>query len=321
MTYLIQYVVSLLGLGFRVVAAPTLRQGGLLISADDVQEPVIQVLIGREESPGPANVEGDTMRHVSRFWIDIVRKLIGDSSFAAITSDNSVPVSRGKDASDRIDAFHHSSKATSFQNQKRSISRPVYTCPPRYMAVRSSCTREISPQSYTTQCILIGGSVFNDQIRISGSCESNEICVDGVQRPHPDPGELVETAYCVSTENFVRIGTEQTTYKTPSSTIDAGFVAPYRPSTANHHIVEAVVTGLDLHQSVLASTLRIEAQSLKMMSNVRVWQSLIGGTFQCSNCSNLGIFPVPGGTQRIYVTVALPSTIAGGLLYLASVAM
>lgn len=201
------------------------------------------------------------------------------------------------------------------------MSRPVYKCPLLYIAVRSKCAREISPQSYTTQCILMGGRVFDDQMRIGGSCESHEICVDGVQHPHPAPGELVETAYCVSTENFVRIRKDQTTQETPSSTIDGGLIASYLSLTANSHVIEALMTGLDSHRSVFASKLRIEAQSLTMVSNVRVWRSLVGGTVQCSNCSSLGIFPVPGGTQRIYVTATLPATIAGGLLYLASVAM
>lgn len=60
MLYLVQYVVSLLGIDFRVVAAPTFNEGGLLpISTDDVREPIPQALIEREESPGPTDVKGD----------------------------------------------------------------------------------------------------------------------------------------------------------------------------------------------------------------------------------------------------------------------
>lgn len=318
MPSLILCTIWLLGLNLRITAAPVLNAGSSPVdSTTDVLEQVSQALIASEGSLGPTEGRGYVKRHRSLFRTDDTRELIGDFSFATSTIDISLPESIEKDVSDGIDVYN---RRISLGNQKRAPPRAIYSCPPLYLAVRSVCNRNISPQAYITQCIKIGSVIFVDQVRVGGNCARHEICIDGVEHPHPAPGELVETAYCVSAQNFVRIAQDQRAHLTPSSTTNAVFTAQYHPGSGRH-IVEAVMTGLDARQSVFASTLRIEAQSFIMASSGPVWRCLLGGLFECSNCSSMGFFPVPDGTQRIQVAVTLPAMVAGGLLYLASVAL
>lgn len=75
--------------------------------------------------------------------------------------------------------------------------------------------------------------------------------------------------------------------------------------------VEAIMTGLDVHNPVNASMIRIDAQRSVMVHGRQVWTTLPTGTSQCSDCGMLELL-VPKETQRFSVSVAM-AAVAGAM--------
>ncbi len=231
--------------------------------------------------------------------------LIKNLSIPANLFDISITDHTGKDASDRITILHHQHTSSVSTKQKRETSRPLNVCYFNQQFHRSDCRRHVNPQAYSVGCT-IGGS----HPGYVGSCASNEICVDGLQ----GAGAL-HTAFCVSTENFVRIAKDWLTHETTPAAIHVGF----HPQAGSQYTVEAVMTSFDSHTTVVAASLEIEAQTSETRSNVPSWRTLNGGTNQCNMCASVQIANVPTGTQRIYVHVDLQAATVGGLLYLTQI--
>ena len=125
---------------------------------------------------------------------------------------------------------------------------------------------------------------------------------------------MAHTAYCVSTNNFVKIVQDQLTDSNAATRV-ANFKAA---GSQSGYAVQAVVTGLDNASCVFVQSLVIQAQSYSTMWDTQIWRTLNNGVNQCTECASIGIGPVPVGTQRIKVNIVLKDA-TEVLLYLASV--
>ena len=122
-------------------------------------------------------------------------------------------------------------------------------------------------------------------------------------------------AYCVSTDNFVRLAPSVLDQEAGSKGTAVGVISAAR----SLHDAEVVMTGLDHQTSVVATRLNIEAQTSQLVHEMPVWRTLVGGKFQCENCASVVIAPVPTGTKRLYFNAQLPAGAKEALLYLVSV--
>ena len=182
------------------------------------------------------------------------------------------------------------------------------SCGGRLRFSRSWCTPEINPQAYTLSCLDLLSA--NDlSFDIPSRCASHEICIDGNRFLDFDNGPLYLTAYCVSTNNFVTLAqgfAEKEAFQNYDPPIrDKGQTA-----------IEAKLTGLDITSSVVATSLRIRAQSVKELFGSELHTTLPGGIEACTNCTNVVLQPVPVGTQRVQVDAVLPTLVEGAKLFL-----
>lgn len=224
----------------------------------------------------------------------------------------SISDTNGNDISDRFSVHHDQRLAPSLlEHIAKRASRPLRSCPnpglPHFQG--SFCLRTVSAAAYAISCTNDRTGLWG---RASGECEESEICIDG---SHPEP----HIAYCVSKNDFVEMAIERTKTKKGGSAVEvASGVSPGMPQAG--YALEAVMTGLDHKTSVFTQSLNMQAQTLDVDKNTRVWRTLDRGTSQCTDCSSLSIEPLPIGTQRVKVDVVLKAATAVGLLYLASVA-
>ena len=107
------------------------------------------------------------------------------------------------------------------------------------------------------------------------------------------------------------------THKTLPGTIATQYKAPEGKTMA----MEAVLTGLNISESMFASSLRMSAQTSDTSNNVQTWRSQVGGTIVCTDCARIVIAPVPARTQRFVLSVVLDAAAAGGLLFLSQIPM
>ena len=124
-------------------------------------------------------------------------------------------------------------------------------------------------------------------------------------------------AYCVSQEDFVHFSKMELGASFPSvGASEAGL-----PSTgvgSSQYALEAILTGLDVTQSLNASRLQIQAQKSLNVHGHILWSTLPGGSSQCSNCGSVGIDPVPDGTQSIALDLVMELGVSAGNLFLGS---
>ena len=223
--------------------------------------------------------------------------------------DISIHDSNGTDISDRTLVRHHNYTGSNSSPQRvhsRTVSRPQNQCPHPYWPIfeGSRCRHEFSPQSYIMTCTGEHDITYD---WVSGRCADSEICVNGQITRESVNGHWW-VAYCVNTENFVAIAQDQT-----------GTVANFNAASGKSgYVVEALLTGLDSRTSLVAQSLKIQAQAYELISNTHVWGTLANGSYECANCASVEIPSVPIGTQRIKVNLVL-RTASAGLLYLASI--
>lgn len=195
------------------------------------------------------------------------------------------------------------------------LPRPLNVCPAGETFTQSYCREEASPQAYMIIC-----NDGYDHSWYYRRCTEREICVSGIPKrnlPLPD-GHLVPptlTAYCVSTEHFIRLGINRASHKTMPGTV----ATPYKAQEGKMMAMEAVLTGLSTTKSIFASSLRMSAQTSDTSNNVQTWRSQAGGTAVCTNCARILIAPVPVRTQRVVMDIVLDAAAAGGLLFLSQI--
>ena len=236
------------------------------------------------------------------------------SSLLTSTLNISVTDLNGKDLSNSVTILHHQQTLGTSTKAKRATPRPVDNCPEGFYLRRSRCLRTVNARAVIMEC----GTIMGTNLRrvIGLNCAENEICVDGVPWPM-GMGIMVETAFCVTTDNFIKIARAQLGDKAPPATIPA----PFRASKTQIYSIDAVLAGLNPNSAVIASSIEIQAQTYDTFSNVQTWRSLPNGTEQCNDCGSIAITPVPDGTQRFSIKAVLQPGTAGALLYLASIMM
>lgn len=148
-----------------------------------------------------------------------------------------------------------------------------------------------------------------------GSCASGEICVGSEAKLRDAPRQ----AYCISTNNFVRIGHDTSTGNGQnggsSVVVTANFNSALRNNNNNGSqlAVEAVVTNLNRLSTLHATSVVIQAQTYN-----GVWRTVADGQNYCQICSSVSLAPFPATAQRVKVDVVLPEWYPTGLLWLAS---
>ncbi|KAL8911004.1 MAG: hypothetical protein Q9172_007749 [Xanthocarpia lactea] len=237
--------------------------------------------------------------------------------FDDIQYDISIKDPAGQDHSERFQVLGSLSNHSSNNLEKRALSRPLDFCPDDEVFIRSYCREEASPQAYVIIC-----AEEDEPSVYYRRCAAREICVRGIPKPNPPlpTGQLrppTMKAYCVGTEHFVRIGVNRATHKTLPGTIATQYKAPEGKTMA----MEAVLTGLNISESMFASSLRMSAQTSDISNNVQTWRSQVGGTIVCTDCARIVIAPVPARTQRFVLSVVLDAAAAGGLLFLSQIAI
>ena len=195
------------------------------------------------------------------------------------------------------------------------MSRPLDLCANGETFVQSYCREEVSPQAYVIIC-----AEDYDHSWYYRRCAESEICVRGIPKRNPPlpNGQLVPPtmkAYCVSTNQFVRIGMDRASQKTTPGTISSQYKAPEGTMMA----MEAVLTGLNVSESIFASSMRMSAQTADTSNNVQTWRSQVGGSVVCTDCARILVAPVPARTQRFVINVVLDAAAAGGLLFLSQI--
>ena len=188
-------------------------------------------------------------------------------------------------------------------------------CPnPMHSFGRSWCNRSYGIRTYQMICHTDWGVSYPMQY-----CPPTHLCVDGVRTVSDfHNGELVDTAYCVSPGNFVKLSQRAVGSTNTQSEITASY---HDPGSGRVGAVEAILTDLDgIHgKPVNASSFSIEAQASDTLGGVSSWRSTLGGTGNCENCSSVGIKSIPTTARRIDVKVVLQMGVTNALLYLANV--
>ena len=235
-----------------------------------------------------------------------------DLPFNVVVSDHT-----GVDASHRLTVRHYSPAAlsspgkrspeTSGISPRGPIFRLVNTCPAGWELVYSRCLPVITNRVYTALCTQPGTAHTKSSM---GSCVEHELCVDNWHLNMGSP-----RAWCFSiVDTALAVVNAKQGKKTAS--IGAGEADLPPGSAAAGFVAEAIMTGTDPSQTVLASTLEIEAQRSITVHGQQLWQTLPGGTNQCVSCSNLELANVPAGTQRFNVNVQLQDPTGVGVMHL-----
>ena len=203
----------------------------------------------------------------------------------------------------------HSHLPLSKLQQRSHISVPITKCPLGGMWTSNSwCQHNKSPQASETFCFgasrQAGRTSPQTHFISEGRCANDEICVGSEDIGGANPIQ----AYCVSTDNFVRIG------RGPSaSSLAASFNTAVYNNSGSHLTVEAVITSLNKQSSVFAASVVMQAQAYDT-----VWRTVAEGSIDCLRCSSLTLAPFPLTAQRVKIDVELSEGNPAGLLWLAS---
>ena len=153
-------------------------------------------------------------------------------------------------------------------------------------------------------------------------CRDDEICVtqedvpnhwlEGTDEADMEGDTLVDVAWCVSKQNFVKIAKDPMDHMTKPDAV----AAPYAPVADGSKVsVEAILVG-PRGRPVFADKMVVEAQATGLVNGEKVWHTLIGGANASSHCSRLSLTDVPLHTHRILIHTILPFAVPTALLYL-----
>ena len=198
----------------------------------------------------------------------------------------------------------HSHINTEISESKRDLSRIQNNCPAGLVFRGSFCRGALNPQAYYLAC---ANTTTNRQSLLPGRCRLDELCSTRFEEV-PGANDLSPRAYCVGLGSL--FSWVVPSWKSTIENIGASQIGFLR-GPGKGYKVEAIMTGLDIHESVNASTIRIDAQKSVMVHGHQVWMTLPAGTSQCSDCGMVELL-VPKETQRFSVSVAM-AAVAGAM--------
>ncbi|KAL9111399.1 MAG: hypothetical protein Q9187_007928 [Circinaria calcarea] len=210
-----------------------------------------------------------------------------DSNLPASLFKFTLTDSTGEDISSNVTILHNYRNLPSPTTRKRAASRIINQCPPQYRFAYSHCNRGLSPQS----------------------CHPTEFCVD--------PGKqasLYKTAFCISTNDFVVLARNEMERSMAAGAGQLGIP----PTGQKVYAVEAILTGLDPHRSVIAQSMRIQAMRYGTFHGGPAWLPVRGGDSHCKGCASTGMVEVPDGTERfeVYVVLGARMVVGGAMLWI-----
>lgn len=194
---------------------------------------------------------------------------------------------------------------TEISESKRDLFRLQNNCHVGETFHLSFCRGLLNPQSYIVGCT---NTTTNRDRLVPGACRVDELCFTRFEEPFPGANYASPRAYCVglgSLFSWVVPRLQRTVEDIGASQV--GFLT----GRGKGYKVEAIMTGLDVHESVNASTIRIDAQKSVMVHGHQVWMTLPAGTSQCSDCGMVELL-VPKETQRFSVSVVM-AAVAGAV--------
>lgn len=258
-------------------------------------------------SLNPSRIGYCILHHISKILES--RTLLTLKLYSSVPSFQvTILSSNGTDFTSSMPILHSHLPLSKLQ-QRSHISVPIRKCPLGGMWTSDSwCQHNISPQASETFCIgpprQAGRTSPQTHLINEGRCANDEICVGSEEIGETTPVQ----AYCVSTDNFVRIG------QGPSaSSLAASFNPAVYNNSGSHLTVEAVITSLNKQSSVFAASVVMQAQAYDT-----VWRTVAGGSNDCLRCSSLTLAPFPLTAQRVKIDVELSEGNPAGLLWLAS---
>ena len=180
---------------------------------------------------------------------------------------------------------------------------------------RSWCQHRTSPQASETLCMgptqQADGTGPQYRLINQAKCADDQICVGSDSSVG---GTGVIEAYCVSTDHFVRIGHNQSGIGVASSAVvTADFDPTIYDKRGTYLTVEAVATTLDNRNSLIATSMVMQAQAYD-----KVWRTIPGGDSECLRCPTVTLAPFPATAQRVKIDVVLSEDSPAGLLWLAT---
>ena len=229
----------------------------------------------------------------------------------------------GNDLSKQIDIIHHRSLlSTNHRHEKRARWRTI-PAPAGLELIDSYCRRSISLEAYELRCRNPTDRSF---VSVHGTCPPGEVCFQISSLDQPGTEERRYKAMCVSRHGFTYLHPDSPSSSSSSSTDgeseNVGASQVGLPATgvgSSQYALEAILSAPDLHTSVKASSFKIRAQKSRNVHGHVGWQTLPGGLSQCTDCSSLGIDPVPDGTQNIALDIVMAAGVKAGTLMLGSV--
>lgn len=258
------------------------------------------------------------------------------TSFIVVTANNSI----GEDVSHKLSYLHddQSTWLTNSNQRRATGARRIDDCshPPSHffssycqgVAEFDDSIRSDNPLSVKVNCNDLSSTRNWQDLSLDYHyetfCEETEICVTQWDVPNPmleaiygadaAGNTLVDVAWCVSRENFVKIAQKQLG-RTPKP--DA-LAAPFTTKGSGQKVhVEASLSDAEGH-AARAENILIEAQAPGLVNGDQVWHTLIGGASLCNNCSRLDLNVVPPTTHRLFIHVTMPLEAPNALLYLSS---
>ncbi|MCJ1375192.1 hypothetical protein MMC20_006426 [Loxospora ochrophaea] len=216
--------------------------------------------------------------------------------------------------------IHHAFNPPSPQKRDSQPAPIALTsCPPGERFLTSFAERSLSPQNYRIQCQDISDTSITNIIE--GACDYNAVVFDGILTPFSTPEQPISptyrAAYCYSTEYFMPVEGNGSIEATLDPSVWTSDIA-----------IEAVLTGVDVTQVLMAAEMEIEAQEADEQPDtsaggggflLHATKTLAGGYNACMDCSSVGIQPVPNGSAQVEVSTKLKEGSPHGRLYLGAI--
>lgn len=237
----------------------------------------------------------------------------------------------GNDLSKQVDIIHHRSLLSTNHRHEKRARWQTLAAPAGLELLDAYCRRYISLEAYELQC---RNSTDHSLVSVHRSCPPGEVCFQSSYLDEPGTGERRHNVMCVSRRDFTYLDRQSRTSQLPdpsssssssSSSHDSESVGasqaglPATGAGSSQYALEAILSAPDLHTSVNASSFKIQAQRSRNVHGHVGWQTLPGGSSQCTHCSSLEIDPVPDGTQSIALDIVMAAGAKVGTLLLGSV--
>ena len=199
-------------------------------------------------------------------------------------------------------------------NVKRAPSRSVRTCPISQSFVSSYCRDQTNARAYTVMCKLIGLEPLQI-VYYDSECASDEFCIDSTD--WKNLGHLLE-AFCIKQEDIVRWSADQAG-KIQRYRALAGEIGLPSVGSLSDILINVAIQDDDFMARVNALSIKVLAQKIVAKGGQVVYQTLQGGTIQCYDCSSVGLYPIPRGTQSVRVDTILAKGTKNASLWIGSI--